>query len=75
MHALYDACEAMYAEQEDDGVTMFVVISAIDYCAYGPFDTRAAALAFAETSDGTVFTCVAEDADGSLFTCIAGSVQ
>jgi hypothetical protein len=59
-----------------DGVTMFVVVvNAIDYCVYGPFDTRAAALAFAETSDGTVFTCVAEDMDGSLFTCIAGGVQ
>jgi hypothetical protein len=42
----------------DDDVTMFVVISAADNCAYGPFHTYATALAFAEDSDGSIYRCV-----------------
>lgn len=43
---------------DDDDVTMFVVISAIDNCAYGPFHTYATAFAFAEDSDGSIYRCV-----------------
>ena len=46
---------------EDDEVTQFVVISAADNCAHGPFLTRATACAFAAEADGTVFVCVKDD--------------
>jgi hypothetical protein len=46
---------------EDDEVMQFVVISAADNCAHGPFFTRATAYAFAAEADGTVFVCVKDD--------------
>ena len=49
---------------EDDEVAQFVVISAADNCAYGPFFTRATAYEFAEDADGTVFVCT-EDEGGA----------
>jgi hypothetical protein len=49
---------------EDDEVTQFVVISAADNCAHGPFFTRATAYAFAVKTDGTVFVCVEDDGVG-----------
>jgi hypothetical protein len=45
-------------ETNDDNITMFVVISAIDKTAHGPFSTRASALAFAQEADGGVFRLV-----------------
>lgn len=49
---------AMNKNEINDDVTMFVVISAIDNCVYGPFHTYATVLAFAEESDGSIYRCV-----------------
>jgi hypothetical protein len=46
---------------EDDEVTQFVVISAADNRAHGPFFARATAYACAGEVDGTVFVCVEDD--------------
>jgi hypothetical protein len=58
MHALYDACEEMYAEQEDDERTMYAVISDIDGLVYGPYHSLTTALMDAERRDGLVFKLV-----------------
>jgi hypothetical protein len=46
----------------DDGVSQFIVISAMDNGIYGPFHTHATALEFAEDTDGSVFRLL--EADG-----------
>jgi hypothetical protein len=45
----------------DDGITMFVVISDLDGGAYGPFYDRARALEYAEVANGLVFRLVGDD--------------
>jgi hypothetical protein len=45
----------------DDGITQYVVISDIDGGAYGPFFTRVKAFEYAEVVDGSVFLLVAAE--------------